>query len=82
VLAAAGFDPGGEEDDGIGAIALAAAFWLGLAAALLLIAYVTPFVVAPQPLGTFLHERRGQFALIGVNMVAAAAVCYLVVATA
>jgi hypothetical protein len=60
---------------------LAAALWLGLAAALLLIAYITTLVVVPQPLGTFLYERRSQFALIGMNMVAAAAVCYLVVAT-
>jgi hypothetical protein len=81
VLAAAGFDPGGDADDGISAIGLAAAFWLGLAAALLLIAYVTPFVAVPQPFGTFLYERRRQFVVIGMNMVATAAVCYLVVAT-
>lgn len=80
VLAAFGVSPG-NEDDGVGTIALAAAVWLGLAAALLGLAYLTPFLVSQQPLGPFLHERRNQFALVGANMIAAAVVCYLVVAT-
>ena len=81
VLAAAGFAPAAE-DDGLSTVALAAVFWLGLAVVLLLIAYVAPFEIVPQPLGTFLYERRNHFALVGVNMVAAAVVCYLVIATA
>ena len=49
--------------------------WLGLAGALLLVAYFAPFAaVAPD-----LNNRRGQFALIGTNMVVAAAVGYFVV---
>ena len=82
VLAAAGFVPAAKDDDGLGAVALAAVFWLGLAVVLLLIAYVAPFEIVPQPFGTFLYERRNHFALVGVNMVAAAVVCYLVIATA
>lgn len=82
VLAAFGVEPAGSEDDGLGAIALAAAVWLGLAFALLVIAYVTPLLVSQPPFGPFLHERRSQFALVGANMVATAAVCYLVVSTA
>ena len=80
VLAAAGFGSAVEDDDGLGTIGLAAVFWFGLAVALLLSAYIAPFEVVPQPFGTFLYERRNQFALIGVNMVAAAVVGYLVVA--
>jgi len=81
VLAATGFVPAVEHNDGLGTIALAAVCWFGLAVALLLIAYVAPLQVVPQPLGGFLYERRNQFALVGVNMVAAAVVCYLVVVT-
>ena len=63
-------DPAGSEgDEGFGAIALAAAVWLGLAAGLLVIAYLTPLLVSQPPFGPFLHERRNQFALIGANMV-------------
>ncbi len=81
VLAAAGFVPAAK-DDGLGTVALAAVFWLGLAVVLLLIAYIAPFEIVPQPFGTFLYEWRNHFALVGVNMVAAAVVCYLVIATA
>jgi hypothetical protein len=81
VLAATGFAPGSTDGEGIGAIAWATAFWLGLAAALLLIASVTPLVGVSQPVGAFLYERRSQFALVGMNMVAVAVLCYLVVAT-
>ncbi len=71
VLAAAGEDGGG----GVSATALVAAIWLGLAGALLLIAYFAPLAaVAPR-----LNDRRGQFALVGTNMVVAAAVGYFVV---
>ncbi len=72
----------GETDGGFGAIDLVTAFWLGLAAALLIVAYVVRFAEVPQPFGMFLYERRSVLALIGVNMVAAAAICYLVVGTA
>lgn len=71
VLAAAGEDGGGGS-----ATALVAAIWLGLAGVLLLVACVTPFVAVAARL----HDRRGQFALIGTNMVVAAVVGYLVVA--
>ena len=70
------------DDGGFGAIDLVTAFWLGLAAALLIVAYVVRFAEVPQPFGMFLYERRSVLALIGVNMVAAAAICYLVVGTA
>ena len=82
VLASFGVDPATSEDDGVGAIALAAAVWLGLAFALLAIAFLTPLLVSQPPFGPFLHERRNQVALVGANMVATAAVCYLVVSTA
>ncbi len=72
----------GEDDGGLGAIDLVTAFWLGLAAALLIVPYVVRLAEVPQPLGVFLFERRSVLALIGVNMVLAAAICYLVVATA
>ena len=72
----------GEADGGFGAIDLVTAFWLGLAAALLIVAYVVRFAEVPQPFGMYLYERRSVLALIGVNMVAAAAICYLVVGTA
>jgi len=65
-----------------GTIDLVTAFWLGLAAALLIVAYVVRFAEVPQPFGMFLYERRSVLALIGVNMVAAAAICYIVVGTA
>ena len=78
ILTAARF---GEDDGGLSAVAVVAAFWLALAAALLLVAYVAPFADVPQPLGVFLYERRSVLALIAVNMVAAAAICYLVVGT-
>jgi hypothetical protein len=71
VLAAAGEDGGG-----VSATALVAVIWLGLAGALLLVACVTPFVAVAARL----NDRRGQFALIGTNMVVAAVVGYLVVA--
>jgi hypothetical protein len=71
VLAAAGEDGGG-----VSATALVAAIWLSLAGALLLVAFVTPFVA----IAARLNDRRGQFALIGTNMVVAAVVGYLVVA--
>ena len=61
ILTAARF---GEDDGGVGAIGLVAAFWLALAAALLLVAYVAPFADVPQPLGVFLYERRSVLALI------------------
>ena len=82
VLAAFGVEPARSEDDGLGPIALATAVWLGLALALLAIACLTPFLASQPPLGLFLHERRSQVALVGANMVATAAVCYLVVSTA
>ena len=69
----------GEDDVGVGRIAVVALFWLALAAALLIVAYVAPFADVPGPGRVFLYERRGVLALIGVNMVAAAAICYLVV---
>lgn len=71
VLAAAGEDGGG-----VSATALVAVIWLGLAGVLLLVACVTPFVAVAARL----NDRRGQFALIGTNMVVAAVVGYLVVA--
>lgn len=81
VLAAAGLEPAGEDDGGgISATAVAAGLWLGLAGALLLVACVTPFLAVAEPLGARLNDRRGQFALIGTNMVVAAVVGYLVVA--
>ena len=58
------------------ATALVAAIWLGLAGVLLLVACATPFVAVAARL----NDRRGQFALIGTNMVVAAVVGYLVVA--
>ena len=72
----------GEDDGGFGALGLVTAFWLGLAAALLIVAYAVRFAEVPQPLRVFLYERRSVLALIGVNMVFAAAICYLVVGTA
>lgn len=72
VLAAAGEGGGG----GVSATVLIAGVWLGLAGALLLVAFATPFVAAAARL----NDRRGQFALIGTNMVVAAVVGYLVVA--
>ncbi len=72
----------GEDDGGFGAFDLVTAFWLGLAAALLIVGYVVRFAEVPEPLGVFLFERRSVLALIGVNMVLAAAICYLVVGTA
>lgn len=81
VLAAAGLDPAGEGDGGgISATALVAGVWIGLAGALLLVACVTPFLAVAEPLAARLNHRRGQFALIGTNMVVAAVVGYLVVA--
>jgi hypothetical protein len=71
VLAAAGEDGGG-----VSATALVAVIWLGLAGVLLLVACVTPFLAVAGRL----NDRRGQFALIGTNMVVAAVVGYLVVA--
>ena len=82
VLAAFGFDPARSEDDRLEPIALATAVWLGLALVLLAIACLTPFIAIQPPLGPFLHARRSQVALVGANMVATAAVCYLVVSTA
>lgn len=85
VLAAFGVDPVRSEDEGLGTIALATAVWLGLAVALLVIAYLTPLLVSQPSFGPVLyvlHERRNQVALVGANMMAAAAVCYLVVFTA
>ena len=76
VLAAAGLAPAAKGDGGISATEVGAALWLGLAGVLLLIACVTPFVAV----GPRLSDRRGQFALIGTNMVVAAAVGYFVVA--
>ena len=70
----------GEEDGGFGAIGLVTVFWLGLAAALLVVGYVVRFT--DVPFGVFLHERRSVLALIGFNMAAMAAICYLIVATA
>ena len=72
----------GEDDGGFGAIGLVTVFWLGLAAALLIAAYAVRFTEVPQPFGMFLYERRSVLALIGVNMAAMAAICYLIVATA
>ena len=74
---------GGEQGEGgsNGPIALAAVAWLGLAVVLLALAYLTPLLVGRTTVGPFLYERRNQLALVGVNMVAAAAVCYIVVAT-
>ena len=77
VLAASGLVPTGEGEGGvINSTVLIAGVWLGLAGALLLVACVTPFLAV----ATGLNDRRGQFALIGTNMVVAAAVGYLVVA--
>lgn len=72
----------GDDDGGFGAIGLVTVFWLGLAAALLILAYAVRFAEVPQPWGLFFYERRGVLALIGVNMAAMAAVCYVIVATA
>lgn len=72
----------GEDDGGFGAIGLVTVFWLGLAAALLIAAYAVRFAQVPQPWAMFLYERRSVLALIGVNMAAAAAICYVIVATA
>jgi len=72
----------GEDDGGFGAIGLVTVFWLGLAAALLIVGYVVRFAEVPEPLGLFLYERRSVLALIGVNMAAMAGICYLIVATA
>jgi hypothetical protein len=78
VLAASGVVPAAQGDGGISATEVVAVLWLGLAGALLLIAYFAPLaVVAPH-----LNDRRGQFALIGTNMVVAAAVGYFVVVVA
>jgi hypothetical protein len=79
VLAASGLVPAAKADSsGISTTVVfaVAGLWLGLAGALLLVAFVTPFVAAAAGL----NKRRGQFALIGTNMVVAAAVGYLVVA--
>jgi hypothetical protein len=76
VLAASGVVPAAKGDGGMSATEVAAGLWLGLAGVLLLIACVSPLAaVAPR-----LNDRRGQFALIGTNMVVAAVVGYLVVA--
>ena len=72
----------GEDDAGFGAIGLVAVFWLGLAAALLILAYAARFAEAPQHWELFLYERRSVLTLIGVNMAAMAAICYVIVATA
>jgi hypothetical protein len=80
VLTAAGFAPAAGDDGGVGTIAIAAVLWFALALALLVVAYVAPVLAVPQPLGVFLYERRSAIALIGVYMVAAAAVAYVVVA--
>jgi hypothetical protein len=75
VLAASGVVPAAQGDGGISATEVVAVLWLGLAGALLLIAYFAP-LAAVEPR---LNDRRGQFALIGTNMVVAAAVGYFVV---
>jgi hypothetical protein len=76
VLAASGVEPVANRDGGISTTEVAVGLWLGLAGALLLVACATPLVaVAPR-----LNDRRGQFALVGTNMVVAAVVGYLVVA--
>lgn len=69
----------GDNDGGVGAIGVVAAFWLALAAALLVVAYLAPFADVPQPVAVFLYERRSVLALIAINMVAAAGICYLIV---
>ena len=77
VLAASGLVPAGEGDGGgISATVLITGVWLGLAGALLFVACVTPLVAVAARF----NDRRGQFALIGTNMVVAAVVGYLVVA--
>jgi hypothetical protein len=77
VLTAFGVSP---QSDGVNPIALAATVLLSLAAALLALAYVAPFLVDQQRFGPFLYQRRNQVAHVGANMIAAAVVCYLVVA--
>ena len=74
--------PGSASDDGgFDGDRLSPRFWLGLAASLLVVAS-SRVRSLPQPYGVFLYERRSVLALIGVNMLAVAAICYLVVATA
>lgn len=63
------------DGSGISTTAMAMGLWLGLAGIFLLTASVTPFFAGAGRL----NNRRGQFALIGTNMVVAAAVGYLVV---
>ena len=82
VLAAFGVEPATSEDGGLEPITLATAVWLGLALALLAIAFLTPLLASRSPVVLFLHERRNQVALVGANMVATAAVCFLIVSTA
>ena len=73
VLAAEGEGGGGGD---FSATALVAGLWLGLAGALLLIAWATPYVALPAPL----NDRRGQLALMGANMFVVAGLGYFVVA--
>jgi hypothetical protein len=81
VLAAVAVVPAGATDDeGLSTMTVVSGVWLGLAGALLLIASLMPYVAVADPL-VRLNDRRGQLALIGVNMIAVVVVGYLVAAT-
>jgi hypothetical protein len=67
------------DHEGVSTTTVVAGVWLGLAGALLLVASLMPYVAVADPLVRF-NDRRGQLALIGVNMVAVAVLGYLVVA--
>ena len=70
---------GAADDEGVSTTTVLAGVWLGLASALLLVASLMPYVAVADWL-IRLNDRRGQLALIGINMVAVAVLGYLVVA--
>jgi hypothetical protein len=70
---------GAPDDEGVSTTTVLAGVWLGLAGALLLVASLMPYVAVADWL-IRLNDRRGQLALIGINMVAVAVLGYLVVA--
>jgi hypothetical protein len=69
VLGAFGLVSDRDDDDGAISTDLVVAVWFGLAAALLAVSLLSPVVAARDARGLTLYERRGVFALIGINMV-------------
>jgi hypothetical protein len=82
VLSSAGLVRSVDRDDvdgGLSAAVVAAGFWLGLASALLLVAFLTPLLAVGTPFGARLFGVRGRLAVIATNMILALVVGYLVV---